>query len=80
MSLNVSKIQELVVEELSRRETRLLSLIVAVRRNMVESGGFKGDLGASVKSVLRTLVASHRVIDTEGIYSLATPVGEPVGN
>ena len=72
MSLTVSRIHDLVIEQLSRREMRVLSLIVAIRKNLEMSDGFKGDLSASVKSVLRTLVASRTVAEVEGMYSLVS--------
>jgi hypothetical protein len=71
MSLNVGRIHDIVIEQLSRSEMRLLSLVVAVRKSVAVSGGYKGDLPASVKSVLRSLTASRMVVDEEGVYSLA---------
>jgi hypothetical protein len=73
MSLSVARISDLVVDQLSRREMRLLSLVVAVRKGLTTSEGFKGDLTVSVKTALRELVAAQTVVDEDGIYSLATP-------
>lgn len=72
MSIAVAEINELILEHLSRREMRLLSLVVAIRKGFVISNGFKGDLTAAVKSALRKLVASKTVVDVEGMYSLST--------
>jgi hypothetical protein len=63
-------VTKLILEQLGHGEMRVLSLTVAIRKGMVGSAHFKGDLSATVKSALRALVAAKVVQDTEGVYSL----------
>jgi hypothetical protein len=63
-------VTKLILEQLSHGEMRVLSLTVAIRKGMVGSAHFKGDLSATVKSALRALVAAKVVQDVEGVYSL----------
>ena len=65
----------MVLRQLDRGETRLLSLVVAVRKSMADTHRVKGDLTEQVKSSLRQLVATHQVIDDDGLYSLARQEG-----
>lgn len=73
MSLAVTRITDRVLNQLAGREMRLLSLVVAVRKDIGGSEGFKGDLSECVKGALRKLVLRQEVVETEGMYSLATP-------
>lgn len=77
MSIAVNLINERILEQLSRRELRLLSLVVAIRKDFGAMEGFKGDLTESVKSALRRLVTARVVVDVEGLYALAGPVEAP---
>jgi hypothetical protein len=70
MAFSSSHISALILEQLSRGEKRVLSLIVAIRKCLDPSDAFKGDLSVAVNAALRTLVASGAVVDTHGIYSL----------
>jgi hypothetical protein len=71
MSLPLSRVSRLIVDQLSSREMRVLSLTVAVRKALDSREVFKGDLGASVRSALRKLIASRTVVEVDGTYSLA---------
>jgi len=64
-------LQSLIVEQLTRGEMGALSLVVAVRRAQGPSVRSKGDLGALVKSALKSLVASKTIVDHDGRYSLS---------
>ena len=66
----IRNIDELVLAQLARGEMRLLTLIVSVRKALVGSPPFKGDLARAVTLALRRLMASRSVLETEGIYSL----------
>lgn len=77
MSLAVVRINERILEHLARREMRLLSLVVAIRRDFGAAEGFKGDLTESVKSALRRLVTTKHVVDMEGLYVLAAAPDAP---
>lgn len=70
MAFSSSRISSLILEQLAHGETRVLSLVVAIRKGLDRSDAFKGDLSVSVKSALRTLVASGAVVDMHGIYAL----------
>ena len=70
MALFTRRVSPLILEELARGERRVLSLVVAVGRELDRSEAIKGDLTATVKSALRTLVASKEVVDEDGMYSL----------
>lgn len=74
MSFAFNRVTERVLDQLSRKEMRLLSLVVAIRRDFGVMEGFKGDLTESVKSALRKLVSSKMVVDVEGLYALAEPL------
>jgi hypothetical protein len=71
MSHTIARISDLVLDHLSRREMRVLSLVVAIRKGFEPTDIFKGDLTAMVKSALRKLVADRTVVDVGGIYTLA---------
>jgi len=74
MSISRIRLIQLVEDQLAKREMRLLTLIVAVRKELEGGEGFKGDLSATIKSILRQLVASKVVRDVEGTYVLTAPV------
>ncbi len=76
MAISAARISELIIEQLARREMRVLSLTVAIRTGLGSANGIKGDLGTTVKSALRNLVASKAVVDNEGTYALATPASQ----
>lgn len=64
------EINSLILNELAEGEMGLLRLVVAVRKKL---GRFeKGDLSGIVKSTLQKLIASKAVVDTDGIYALAS--------
>ena len=69
---NPTQIRSLIVDQLAAREMGVLSLVVAIRRTLSRSENVKGDLSATVKSALKTLVASKAVVDDDGRYSLST--------
>jgi hypothetical protein len=71
MSLSRSRLTQLILDQLARREMRLLALIVAVRREVGRSEVIKGDLAESVKATLRQLVVSRAIVDVEGTYALS---------
>lgn len=73
MSLPALRINQMILDQLAVSERRILSLIVAVRKSLQTSDVFKGDLTAAVESALRRLVASQRVVEVGGIYSLVSP-------
>jgi hypothetical protein len=68
------RVTNLVLQRLSSGETRLLSLIVGLRRSLEQTELFHGDLPAITKAVLRRLVADGEVFDLDGVYSLRRPV------
>jgi hypothetical protein len=69
--MTTDRITQLILDQLSRGEKRLLVLTVAVRKCLVAPEGTKGDLPAAVKAALRKLIATDIVVDEEGVYSLA---------
>jgi hypothetical protein len=71
MALFTRRVSPIILDELARGERRVLSLVVAVGRELDRGEAVKGDLTATVKSALRTLVASKAVVDEDGMYSLA---------
>jgi len=64
-----NQISSQIVRQLTGKEKRLLSLVVAVRSSLGSS--VKGDLSLMVKSSLRKMIASGTVNDADGLYSLA---------
>ncbi len=70
MPLVTNRVIPLILEELTRGERRVLSLIVAVGKALERSDAAKGNLATTIKSALRTLVASNAIVDTDGMYSL----------
>jgi hypothetical protein len=64
------RIERLILDQLSRREMRLLALLVSLRRALNGTTPFKGDLGRAVNAALRRLIASGTVQDTGGVFSL----------
>ena len=64
------RIERLILDQLSRREMRLLALLVSLRKALNGTPPFKGDLGRAVNAALRRLIASRTVLDTEGVFSL----------
>jgi hypothetical protein len=73
MALTTIRISELILDQLAQGEKRLLVLVVAIRKSLNDSEGIKGDLPTAVKSALRKLIASNKVVDGEGVYSLNRP-------
>jgi hypothetical protein len=73
MAISTIRISDMILSQLARGERRLLSLVVAIRGGLNESGAVKGDLSATVKSALRKLIASGAVLDVDGVYSLSRP-------
>ena len=63
------RIERLILDQLSRREMRLLALLVSLRKAL-NGTPFKGDLGRAVNAALRRLIASGTVQDTGGVFSL----------
>jgi hypothetical protein len=70
MSCSNGRICQLIVDQLSAGEKRVLSLTVAVRRAMARDETFKGNLQSAVRASLKKLVASRDVVDSDGLYSL----------
>jgi hypothetical protein len=70
MPLSTSRVAPLILDELARGERRLLSLVVAVGRVLERTDRMKGNLTTTIKSALRSLVASKMVVDADGMYSL----------
>jgi hypothetical protein len=66
-----TSIAPLILEKLGEGEKRSLTLVVAIRRSLGKSAFLKGDLSAVVNSALRKLIASKKVIEVDGVYSLA---------
>jgi hypothetical protein len=71
MASSKTPLSALIVEQLAGGEMRMLGLIVAVRKSLGRSERVKGDLSAMVQSTLRKLVATHAVVDADGMYSLS---------
>jgi hypothetical protein len=69
MSISSARVSEMILEQVSTREMRLLSLVVAVRKGVAANEVVKGDLTAAVKASLRRLVAAKEVVDVEGVYA-----------
>jgi hypothetical protein len=74
MAHSMHYITDLVLRQLRLREMRVLSLVVAVRKNLLPTEVFKGDLTAAVKSALRKLVAEQIVMEEDGTFTLAPTV------
>jgi hypothetical protein len=66
-----TSIAPLILEKLGEGEKRSLSLVVSIRKSLGKSAFLKGDLSAVVNSSLRKLIASKKVIEVDGVYSLA---------
>ena len=66
-----TSITPLILEKLGEGEKRSLTLVVAIRRSLGKSAFLKGDLSAVVNTALRKLVAAKKVIEVDGVYSLA---------
>jgi hypothetical protein len=71
MPVCTSRVAPLILDELARGERRLLSLVVAVGKVLERSDRLKGNLTTTIKSALRSLVASKAIVDSDGMYSLA---------
>ena len=76
MATSSAQISELILEQLSGGERRVLSLTVSVGKVMNRNGGGKGDLSQMVRSALRALVANRTIVETDGIYSLSRAPSE----
>jgi hypothetical protein len=81
MSQPPVSLTERVLHQLSTGESRILSLVVAVRRTLAQDEHIKGNLTDAVKACLQKLVASSTVIQVDGMFSLAPakPVPELPG-
>lgn len=66
-----TSITPLILEKLGEGEMRSLSLVVSIRRSLGQGAFLKGDLSAVVNTALRKLVASGKVVEMDGVYSLA---------
>ncbi len=66
-----TSIAPLILEKLAEGEKRSLALVVSIRRSLGRSAFLKGDLSAVVNSALRKLIAAKKVIEVDGVYSLA---------
>ncbi len=66
-----TSITPLILEKLAEGEKRSLTLVVSIRRSLGRSAFLKGDLSAVVNSALRKLIATKKVIEVDGVYSLA---------
>ena len=67
------QIRSLIVDQLAGGEKGVLRLVVAVRSALGRSEKIKGDLSETVNVALRKLVASHVVVEVDGMYSLSQP-------
>jgi hypothetical protein len=76
MNITSDSLTQLILDQLSAGEMRLLALVVGIRKSL-RGVSIKGDLSARVQSVLRTLVASKSVVDDNGVYSLSPAVPAP---
>ena len=65
-SVNLS---ELILRKLAGGDMRLLVLIVSIRRSLAGTI-IKGDLSARVQSVLRSLVASKSITETDPSFAM----------
>jgi hypothetical protein len=65
-----TSIAPLIIEKLGEGEKRSLTLVVAIRRSLGQSAFLKGDLTTVVNAALRKLIASKKVIEVDGVYSL----------
>jgi hypothetical protein len=61
-----------ILNQLSIRESRLLTLVVAVRRALRRDEHVKGDLADAVKSCLQKLILARTVKESDGMFSLTT--------
>jgi len=66
-----TSITPLILEKLGEGEKRSLTLVVSIRRSLGRSAFLKGDLSSVVNAALRKLIASKKVIEVDGVYSLA---------
>ena len=70
MAAIMTPVMRVVLERLVQHEHRFLALLVAVRKGFKPGEYAKGDLGAAVKSALRSLEAAGKVVNADGVYSL----------
>jgi hypothetical protein len=68
---NSEQVNALILARLAESESRLLSLVVGVRKDLFGRAPVKGDLPEMVKAALRKLVASDTVIEVDGTYGLS---------
>jgi hypothetical protein len=71
MLISINRISQLILEQLAGGEKRVLSLVVSICKVLRRSEAVKGNLSTTVKSALRTLVASRAIVDVDGVYSLS---------
>jgi hypothetical protein len=63
-------ISRIILDLLAERESRLLTLVVAVRRSIGPFEYIKGDLSQIVRASVQKLVANGQVTEGDGMYSL----------
>jgi hypothetical protein len=69
MKTTPATLSQLILNQLAGGEMRLLVLVVGIRKSL-DGAVLKGDLSARVESALRTLVASKKVVNEGGVFSL----------
>jgi len=72
--LTIDRFRIVILSVLAMGEKRLLSLVVAVRKQLQRNEIYRGDLTSAVKTTLRRLVANGEVREVDGIYSLGRTV------
>ncbi len=77
MSVSRERLTRLIFDHLEQRETRVLALVVAIRKQLDRSEGIKGDLAETVSSVLHRLVTLGQLVEADGIYSLPPGISGP---
>jgi hypothetical protein len=70
MSHPIVPLSHHILNHLATRESRLLSLVVAVRNALGPDERIKGNLADAVKLSLQKLVASATVAEVDGMFSL----------
>src|SRR4051812_46625055 len=70
MPIAISRVDELILAHLAGGERRVLSLVVAIGKQLSHEKVLKPNLSSMVKSSLRGLVASRTIRDFDGLYSL----------
>ena len=78
MSQPLVSLSQHILNHLSAGESRVLSLVVAVRKTLGREDRIKGDLSEAVRLSLQKLVAAQTVTEADGMFSLA-PTRHPSG-